>query len=512
MEDSFNPEEEQKQELMVLQSILMDEFQELEPEKLNEHRHRRRCALTILPHPSAHEANYVQVVLEVTLEPTYPILLPLLHVTNAPAASHKLSDAMLAELADLLKAVSREHAGSVHLMALAEKARDFLCPRNIPEPKPISAHEQMIMRQLQEGTSKLDMTVIPVSISHQSSPKQNGRGGVLSEDGPVSLETVEAELDIKLQALQRKRKQSVKRRKARGAVDIRAGEASRRNGHAHKGADDSSEEEEPSKMALPRSVSLMGAPRHILSTSGLAPRELLPPPIMQRGQSAAAPVVEVKKPSQASAFAEAAVDAGRKMWGSVKELLSSSGAAWSRENGRGVEEETSDGEESDCSTPTGTHTRLAFLSDCEEEDIRLSRFRNDFEVLERLGKGGFGQVRGCYAHLAPRVLTSPGALVWADAGPIGNDSTTTLGSALPSKEYVFEMGDAIDGIRSPPPQVWHVRNKLDGLDYAVKSVRIKPGQDVAKLLREVNTLSRMHNTHIVRYYNAWIEVAAQHPP
>lgn len=54
-------------------------------------------------------------------------------------------------------------------------------------------------------------------------------------------------------------------------------------------------------------------------------------------------------------------------------------------------------------------------------------------------------------------------------------------------------------------QVWRVRNKLDGLDYAVKSVRIKPGQDVSKTLREVNTLSRLHNGHIVRYYNAWIE-------
>ena len=50
-----------------------------------------------------------------------------------------------------------------------------------------------------------------------------------------------------------------------------------------------------------------------------------------------------------------------------------------------------------------------------------------------------------------------------------------------------------------------MRNRLDGLDYAVKSVRIRPGQDVSKLLREVNTLSRMHSTHIVRYYNAWIE-------
>lgn len=36
-------------------------------------------------------------------------------------------------------------------------------------------------------------------------------------------------------------------------------------------------------------------------------------------------------------------------------------------------------------------------------------------------------------------------------------------------------------------------------------MHIKPGQDVKKILREVNTLSRMHNEHVVRYYQSWIE-------
>ena len=38
--------------------------------------------------------------------------------------------------------------------------------------------------------------------------------------------------------------------------------------------------------------------------------------------------------------------------------------------------------------------------------------------------------------------------------------------------------------------------------YAIKMVKIRGGEDVARLLREVNTLSRMHHEHIVRYYQA----------
>ena len=70
-----------------------------------------------------------------------------------------------------------------------------------------------------------------------------------------------------------------------------------------------------------------------------------------------------------------------------------------------------------------------------------SRFHNDFAIVEQLGAGGFGRV-------------------------------------------------------------WRARNRLDGVEYAVKAIKILPGDNVTKLLREVNTLSRMHHENIVRYYQA----------
>ena len=51
-------------------------------------------------------------------------------------------------------------------------------------------------------------------------------------------------------------------------------------------------------------------------------------------------------------------------------------------------------------------------------------------------------------------------------------------------------------------RVWRARNRLDGVEYAVKAIKILPGDNVTKLLREVNTLSRMHHENIVRYYQA----------
>nr|KAJ3420974.1 hypothetical protein HK105_004812 [Polyrhizophydium stewartii] len=59
-------------------------------------------------------------------------------------------------------------------------------------------------------------------------------------------------------------------------------------------------------------------------------------------------------------------------------------------------------------------------------------------------------------------------------------------------------------------QVVKARNRLDGAFYAVKKVRINPrdheGRD--RLLREVQTLSRLHNEFVVRYYQAWFEEAS----
>ncbi|KAI0243610.1 eukaryotic translation initiation factor 2-alpha kinase [Massospora cicadina] len=78
-----------------------------------------------------------------------------------------------------------------------------------------------------------------------------------------------------------------------------------------------------------------------------------------------------------------------------------------------------------------------------------SRYDNDFEELEFLGKGGFGEV-----------------------------------------------------VKS--------RNKLDGRVYAVKKVRLgaKETESSRKILREVAALSRLHHQSVVRYYTAWLEDAS----
>ncbi|KAG2024094.1 STE/STE20/YSK protein kinase [Coprinopsis cinerea AmutBmut pab1-1] len=49
------------------------------------------------------------------------------------------------------------------------------------------------------------------------------------------------------------------------------------------------------------------------------------------------------------------------------------------------------------------------------------------------------------------------------------------------------------------------RNKVDNRVYAVKKVRLKAVQKDDKIMREVNALSRLNHRFIVRYYTTWIE-------
>merc|ERR1719186_1605551 len=53
-----------------------------------------------------------------------------------------------------------------------------------------------------------------------------------------------------------------------------------------------------------------------------------------------------------------------------------------------------------------------------------------------------------------------------------------------------------------------VRNKLDGRQYAIKSIRLNPSNKTVnrKIMREVQLLSRLNHENVVRYYNAWQEV------
>ncbi|KAI9223278.1 kinase-like domain-containing protein [Blastocladiella britannica] len=77
-------------------------------------------------------------------------------------------------------------------------------------------------------------------------------------------------------------------------------------------------------------------------------------------------------------------------------------------------------------------------------DLHTSRYATDFTEIRRLGRGGFGSV-------------------------------------------------------------FHVRNKLDGREYAVKKVTLSDPKDLHRVLREVKVLARMDHPNIVRYHSAWLE-------
>ena len=56
-------------------------------------------------------------------------------------------------------------------------------------------------------------------------------------------------------------------------------------------------------------------------------------------------------------------------------------------------------------------------------------------------------------------------------------------------------------------EVVKARNKLDGLFYGIKKVKISTvdSRTRRKILREVVTIARLHHQFIVRYFQAWIE-------
>ncbi|KAH7923751.1 Serine/threonine-protein kinase [Leucogyrophana mollusca] len=51
------------------------------------------------------------------------------------------------------------------------------------------------------------------------------------------------------------------------------------------------------------------------------------------------------------------------------------------------------------------------------------------------------------------------------------------------------------------------RNKIDSRIYAVKKIRLRTDQNDTKLFREVNALSRLSHRFIVRYYTTWVETS-----
>ncbi|CAG8514796.1 12224_t:CDS:10 [Acaulospora morrowiae] len=56
--------------------------------------------------------------------------------------------------------------------------------------------------------------------------------------------------------------------------------------------------------------------------------------------------------------------------------------------------------------------------------------------------------------------------------------------------------------------VWQAKNKLDGVDYAIKKIRLRgdkiPGEK-EKIFREIKFLARLEHTNVIRYYSSWLE-------
>lgn len=105
-----------------------------------------------------------------------------------------------------------------------------------------------------------------------------------------------------------------------------------------------------------------------------------------------------------------------------------------------------------------------FISGVQKQ---LSRYFNEFEELQLLGKGAFGAVI--------KVLRA---------------SVEEPEAPLCFKPLLFLQ----------------VRNKLDGCYYAVKRIQVNPSSKHFRRIKgEVTLLSRLNHENIVRYYNAWIE-------
>jgi len=59
--------------------------------------------------------------------------------------------------------------------------------------------------------------------------------------------------------------------------------------------------------------------------------------------------------------------------------------------------------------------------------------------------------------------------------------------------------------------VVQARNRLDNRTYAIKKISLNPKspEHNRKITREVMTLARLYHVNIVRYYQAWVEIAGE---
>lgn len=134
----------------------------------------------------------------------------------------------------------------------------------------------------------------------------------------------------------------------------------------------------------------------------------------------------------------------------------------------------------------------------------------DFPILENIAEK-FGRIR-LSSSTATLASSSHSATL-----PSSGSSTETLTS--PSSQRRFEQVEGLARFGSDYDLmgrlgkggfgiVYHVRNRFDGLDYAVKRIRLPNSKSSReKVMREVRALAQLDHPTIIRYYNSWVEKA-----
>lgn len=86
---------------------------------------------------------------------------------------------------------------------------------------------------------------------------------------------------------------------------------------------------------------------------------------------------------------------------------------------------------------------------------------------------------------------------------VRSDSTESIGSRFETEyDLLGVLGRGGFGV------VYHVKNKIDGSEYALKRIKL-PVKKFArdKVMREVHALAQLDHPQIVRYFNSWVERA-----
>ncbi|KAI8870743.1 hypothetical protein GQ42DRAFT_162500 [Ramicandelaber brevisporus] len=89
----------------------------------------------------------------------------------------------------------------------------------------------------------------------------------------------------------------------------------------------------------------------------------------------------------------------------------------------------------------------------------------------------------------------------------GSSSSLIAGLSQTHSRYATDFEEIQFLGRGGFGEVVKARNKLDSRVYAIKRIRLdsQPEEERHKIYREVNTLSRLHHEFVVRYYTTWVE-------